>query len=52
MAFGRIMAETRDLPEWFYESEIETLSDNDLIKTGRSAMEDMTGRQTEINKGI
>ena len=43
-SFHRIMAETKDLPEWFYESEIETLSESELYKHAQFAYGDMTVR--------
>ena len=52
ISFHRISAEARDMPEWFYESEIETLSDDELIKEGQFALKDLTGRSATISKGI
>ena len=40
------------MPEWFYESEIETLSDHELVQDGQKAMEDLTGRSASIAKGM
>ena len=52
ISFHRIAAEARDMPEWFYESEIETLSDHELIQDAQKAMEDITGRCASIKRGI
>ena len=42
--FNRIISETRDTPEWFYETEIETLSDDELLKNAQYSFQDLTGR--------
>ena len=52
ISFHRMASEVREMPEWFYESEIDTLSDDELIKNAQYAMKDLTGRSTTINKGF
>ena len=52
IAFHRIMSETKEMPEWFYDTEIETLSDDELIKYAQSSLKDMTGRSSGGTTGM
>ena len=52
LAFGRIMSETREQPEWFYESEMESLSDAEIIRTAQAGMADMSAAGNKRAKGM
>ena len=52
LAFGRIMSETREQPEWFYESEMESLSDAEIIRTAQAGMADMSAGGNKRAKGM
>ena len=41
VAFSQIMSQTREMPEWFYESEMESLSETEIYRTAQAAMMDM-----------
>jgi hypothetical protein len=52
ISFNRIMAETREQPEWFYESEMESLSDADIIRAAQAGMPDMSASANKRAKGL
>ena len=52
IAFNHIMSETREMPEWFYESEMESLSETEIYRTAQAAMTEMGINANKRSKGM